>query len=96
MGSECLAQSAGRLPGMRPLVDGGLDDTCLAGSKFGFGKEAGAPFLHRQEWPAIDGGFKVEAKEMGVVLAEEFFDSDVVDDGLAGRAERAVEGDHGI
>ena len=71
-------------------------DNPFARSQLLFGKEACATVLHRQQRLAVHGAFKVETEEVGLVLAEEMVDLDIVTDHITNNRQTTMESHHGI
>ena len=82
----------GREP--RSAVEVGLHDP-LAGGQLGRGEEAGAAVGHGQQRLTVDAADKTEAEQVGVALAKEPVNVDVVTDRLSRAGQTAVEGHDG-
>ena len=83
-------QSAGRLPGSRLPVERRLHDALAGGQRLG-GEEAGDAVAHGHQRLAVHRAVEPEAEQLGVALAEELVDVDVVEDRLADARQPAVE-----
>ncbi len=76
-------------------IKAGMDNPLPGGQRLG-GEETGAALLHRQQRFAIDRPFEAKAEEIGLILAEELIDADIVADDLPRHRQRPMEGDHRI
>ena len=59
-------------------------------------EEAGAAVAHGEQRLAVHRRLETEAEQVGLALAEEALDADVVADGLARPGQPAMEGDYGV